>query len=255
MEKPVTFYNKRGKQLVGMLHLPKGRGKLPLVVICHGFGGTKSLRRFVRLARILEKNKIAAFRFDFEGCGDSGGDLETTTVKKQVADLESVMNWILKQRWVNKNRIGFIGHSLGAVIAAFYVVKTKFPARALVLWAPAFELGRLFPIWRTPQELKKWKKWGYFVHKDKKMGINFLRENQDKDYSFVLTQISAPILIIHGQKDETIPINFSKKLAKNYKDIKLLVLLKADHNFEDYYIQQELIKKTVAWFKKTFKVS
>jgi len=89
--------------------------------------------------------------------------------------------------------------------------------------------------------------------KEKIIGINYLRENEDKDYSPILTQIKVPILIIHGQKDEVVLVRFSKKLAKKYKNIKLIIYPQADHNFEDYYIQQELIKKTIAWFKRHLK--
>jgi len=253
MEKPIVFRNKNGKQLIGMLHLPQGKRKPPLVVLCHGFGGTKTAKRFVKLARVLEKNEIATFRFDFEGCGDSEGNFETFTIKKEVSDLVVALKFILKQIKVNKNKLAFVGHSLGAVMAALYVLEVKFSTRSLVFWAPAFDQKSLLAIWLTPKDFKKWQRQGYLIKKENKMGLNYLRENQDKDYSSILARIKVPILIIHGQKDDVVPLRFSRKLVKKYKNIKLMISPKADHKFEDYYDQQELIKKTVVWLKKHFK--
>ncbi|MBZ9572425.1 alpha/beta fold hydrolase [Patescibacteria group bacterium] len=255
MEKPIVFKNKRGKQLMGILHLPEGKKKFPLIVICHGFGGDKTRREFVRLARDLEKNKIATFRFDFEGCGDSEGKLEKTTVRKQVSDLETVINLILKQKNINKNKIVFLGHSLGCLIAAFFIKQSKFPIKTLVFWAPGFNQKALFPIWNTKNDLKKWRRQGYFIRKDKKFGISYLKENEKKDYTPLFSQIQVPILIVHGQKDETVPIRFSRQLAQKYKNIKLIILPKADHKFEDYYSQKKLIKETVRWLRHFLKNS
>lgn len=250
MEKPIIIKNKNKKQLVGVLHMLKGKKKFPLVVICHGFGGTKTDRKLIRLARALENNKIASFRFDFEGCGDSEGELETITVKRQASDLEAVINWALKQKNINKNKIAFLGHSLGTVIAALYATYTKLSVRTLVFWASAFNQEKLFPIWNTKGDLRKWKKQGYLIRKEDKIGINYLKENERKDYSPILSKINVPILIIHGKKDDVVPLRFSKELIKKHRNVKLVIYPKADHDFEDYFVQQNLIKETVGWFKK-----
>ena len=76
MEKPVIFKNNLEKQLVGILHLPEKEGKFPAVIICHGFKGNKTQRKFVGLGRELAKNGIVVLRFDFYGSGDSEGNFE-----------------------------------------------------------------------------------------------------------------------------------------------------------------------------------
>ena len=133
---------------------------------------------------------------------------------------------------------------------SLYLTGNKFSAKILVFWAPAFNQKKLIPIWYTKSEIKKWRKQGYFIRKEKITGINYFKENKDKDYSPLLSKINAPILIIHGKKDDIVPLKFSKELAKKYKNIKLKIYPKAEHKFEDYYIQQELIKDTADWIKK-----
>ncbi len=250
MEKPIVFRNKRKKQLMGILHIPKGKGKFPLVVMCHGFGGTKTQLKFVRLARFLEKNKIASFRFDFEGCGDSEGKFETITVKRQISDFSAAIEKILRQKIIDKSKIAFVGHSLGAVVIVSFLTQTKFSAKTSVFWAPALNQKELLTIWSTKEQLREWKKKGYITILDDKIGSQYLKENEDKDYSLVLFQIKAPILTISGKKDETTPVRFSKELAKKYKNVKLKVYPEAEHEFEDYYVQQKLIRDTARWLKK-----
>ncbi len=248
-EIPLTFENKRGEQLVGILHLP-AKEKPPLAVLVHGFGQTKSKRSLVRLARSLERQGIAVFRFDFSGCGDSQGELENTTLKRQIEDLNVVMKGIFKQVNLDSRRIAFVGESLGCVAATLYYKNySDISLKTMVFWAPAFCQKKLIPIWNSKEQLKEWKKKGYLIVKDKKIGLEYLKENENKDYSSILLKMHLPILVLHGKEDEVVPLEFSEKLAKKYKNIKL-VKLNTDHKFENYFEQQKLIKETVSWIKK-----
>ena len=242
---------------MGILHLPKGKGRFPLVVMCHGFGETKTWNSFIRLARFLEKSEIACFRFDFEGCGDSEGNFEKVTIKKEIDDLKSAIEFILnKEKNIDKKRIALLGHSMGAAVIVLYAKKSGLPIRTLIFWAPALNQKELLTIWSTKEKLRKWKKKGYITIWDNKVSSNYLKENENKDYSLVLSQIKAPILIISGKKDETVPIRFSKEIAKKHKGIKLIIYPNAEHTFvEDYYVQQRLIRDTTKWLKRYLKNS
>ncbi len=249
IENPIKIKNQAKEQLLGIYHSLSGIHKPPLTILIHGFGQTKTDKKFVELSRELVKKEISVFRFDFSGCGDSQGKLEKTTVKKQVADLHSAIKTILKEVNVDKKRIAFVGHSLGGVIGLLLEKQTKFSFKTGVLWAPAFNQKKLFSIWHSPKEIKRWKKQGYLIHKDKKIGVNYLKENEKKDYSFLLSNLNLPLLIIHAIDDEVVPIKESEKIAKKYH-LKLERLLNGGHKFEDYDQQKLLIKKTIDWIKK-----
>lgn len=75
----------RGLTLRGMLHIPANiSGKIPMVVIFHGFTGNKMEPHFilVKLSRLLETKGIASVRFDFAGSGESDGDFSEMTISK-----------------------------------------------------------------------------------------------------------------------------------------------------------------------------
>jgi len=108
----------------------------------------------------------------------------------------------------------------------------------------------LISYWYSKNDLRKWKRNRYFVREELKTGINYLKENLDRDYSEILNKIKIPVLVIQGEKDESIPLKITQKLVRDYKNIKLVIFEKANHNFEDFYIRKKLIKLTAAWFKK-----
>jgi len=249
-EIPITFKNEKGKELVGIFHLPT-RAKPPLVMICHGFDGTKTDKKFIELARALREEGIATFRFDFEGCGDSEGKYEEMTIEKEVWDLNSALKILLKAGNLNSEKIALVGHSLGAVVATLFIKNFKVPVKTMVFWSQAFNQRELFKIWHTKKEIKQWEKLGFLVKGDKRMGRAYFQENKKKNWSFLFSEISEiPILLIHGKEDEDVSLGFSEKLAENYKNITLRVLPKADHKFAEIVSRRKLIKLTVDWLKQ-----
>jgi len=127
----ITFKNERGKELVGVLHLPE-KGKPPLVIICHGFQNSKTDRKFIKLARVLQKEGICVFRFDFEGCGDSEGDPKEITIKNEVADLNSAFKTVQNEFDLDLKRVAFVGASLGNVVTSLLLKQYKISAKTLV---------------------------------------------------------------------------------------------------------------------------
>ena len=95
MQKKISFKNSKGQRLVGVLHIPSGKGPFPIVIICHGLGGTaKDSKNRIQLSKNLNKEKIAAFRFDFNGHGESQGRFADVTVSKGIDDLKSAIKFL-----------------------------------------------------------------------------------------------------------------------------------------------------------------
>ena len=67
----------------------------------------------------------------------------------------------------------------------------------------------------------------------------------------LLQNVNCPVLIIHGDKDEIIPLNFSKNSLKYLPDAKLEVIVGGDHPLNDN--MDEVIPLTIDWFKKIMK--
>lgn len=246
-EKPVFFKNTKGEKLWGFLILPKKKKRFPVVVMAHGFYGSKSARKFVKMGREFAQKGIALLRFDFSGCGDSEGDFQNMSILKEVEDIESAYRFLIKQPQIDKKRIGFVGHSLGALISCLF--QSKIPiAETLVLVAPALDQKNLMKIWYPSCEIKKWRKRGYADTLKYRIGKQYL--NEIKDYTHIISDIKIPVLIIHGKKDKDVPIRFSKRLLKFIKKGKLVIIKNADHDFESFLSSQALVSHCLKWFKK-----
>lgn len=126
-----------GRTLRGVLHLPAAAKGVPAVALCHGFGGNRAEfgYTFVRLAERLAERGVAAYRFDFAGCGDSDGDFDDLTVSDQVAQALAVLDALAGHPAVDPERLSLMGMSLGGLTAQLAAARR--PVRSLALWAPA----------------------------------------------------------------------------------------------------------------------
>ncbi len=256
MEKPVTFRN-RGKQLVGMLHVPDElhRGdKAPAIVMFHGFTGnrTEAHRLFVQVARNLCSARFLVLRFDFLGSGDSEGEFDDMTVRGEVNDAEKSLDFLEDQPLVDGEKIGVIGLSLGGRVASILASEDE-RLKFAVLLSPALgPLKEAFTSHMDDEARERLKKGeaikvseGWYLKKP------FFDTLDDPVPFNVMDRIRAPVLIIHGDNDEVVPIETSKKGYEITKDLndknELYVIKGADHTFSEREHTLEVIKKTREW--------
>lgn len=249
IEKPVIFTNEKNEKLWGVLSLPKHGRKVPAVIVAHGFNGTKSQRKFVKMGRVFPQNGIAVLRFDFSGCGDSEGKFENMSVSQQVGELADAYDFLKKQPKIDMSRIGFLGHSLGALIVCLLVGDYPvFKAKTLVLFAPALDQKSLIKIWNTPQQIKKWKEQGYLDMPKCRIGVKYL--NEAKDFTPIASKIQVPVMVIHGSKDEDIPLEFGRRVFNTLGGERTFQIIEgADHDFEGYQASKQLISLSLKRFK------
>ncbi len=121
MEQEVTIISD-GIELAGDLHIPddyKEGEKLPAIIILHGFIGSKDQSHSEIMARMFTDWGYASLRFDFRGCGKSGGERGYVLCFDQVADTKNALNWLLERPEIDPDRVAVIGHSFGAAVACY----------------------------------------------------------------------------------------------------------------------------------------
>ena len=113
--------------------------ELPLVVLCHGFAGSRSGDgHFAPLAADLAAQGLATVRLDFPGCGDSAEPFTAYTLANMADDVESAITYM--QATYSTTRTALVGHSMGGRLASLYPAM-KGGVAALVLWSPANGAG------------------------------------------------------------------------------------------------------------------
>ncbi len=138
-EVEVTFSH-RGITLAGTLRLPAGPGPHPAVILITGSGpqnrdseieGLPGYAPFRWIAEYLSARGIAVLRYDDRGVGQSGGDFATATGSDFAADAEAALDFLRRQPEIDPVRIGLLGHSEGAIVAA--TVAARRPEVAFVV--------------------------------------------------------------------------------------------------------------------------
>jgi dienelactone hydrolase len=104
----------------GWLYRPEGfEGPRPLMVMAHGFSGTKELRLPAYAERFCAAG-IGVLLFDYRHFGASGGEpRELLDISRQQADFHSALAYARDLDWVDPERVGLFGSSFsgGHVLA------------------------------------------------------------------------------------------------------------------------------------------
>lgn len=119
MEERVHFTS-AGLRLSAILEAPAGAGgRLPAVVVLHGFGSNKDSGTMRTAAKLFTSLGYAALRFDMRGCGESEGERGRVICLEQVEDTRSALTFLAGRPDVDASRIAVFGHSFGAAVAIY----------------------------------------------------------------------------------------------------------------------------------------
>jgi pimeloyl-ACP methyl ester carboxylesterase len=256
METPVTF-DCKGQQIVGMLHLPDGRARVPGVLLLHGLTGHKAEthRMFVKLARKLAAHGFGVLRFDFRGSGDSAGEFEEMTIRSQVCDAAAAIKFLGRQKRINSKRLAVVGFSLGGAIAAQLVAREPSRIQSLVLLSPVAEGVGILDELATPEAVASLAQTGITDYFGNLIGVQFIRQFADMKPLRDVTKHRGPVLLLHGDKDETVPVEhiamYERALRSPKRVLKKIILSGADHTFTRHVWEQRVLNETVDWIGET----
>lgn len=220
--------------LIGILTRPKAES-FPIVIIMHGFSGDKD--DFEDIAKRLEKKGIASLRFDFHGRGESPGKIEETTLTKGVQDLKAAIEFV--EKIDGSTDIGVFGYSYGAMVDLGLADER---IKVHVMAAPASDP---LEIWKNEKE---WEEKGYIDFYGVNLEYGFYEDLKKYDLYKNAKKLKGYTLIIHGEDDEVVPYEQSKKLFECLESGKKLIGIKGcNHGFNCY---EEMVEKTMEWFEK-----
>ncbi len=249
MEEKAIFKNSKGLELRGILHTPKGQTD-SIVVMAHGFCSNKDRERTVETAELYAKNGIAALRFDFGGSGESYKT--EITVGKQVDDLKSAIKFVKGKGY---KKIGLQGESLGGLVS---ILAHNAGIKAMVLWAPVTEKKKNVDKVLAQEGLSKeeFERIGHIVKKkdgkDFVIPKKYFEERIAVNQKKILSKIKCPVLILHGEKDDVVPLEDSKEAVKILKNSKLEIIAGLGHRFK-FDDKKVSLGLSLKWFKEHLK--
>lgn len=117
----ITFAS-NGLDLSGIVHFPadlRSGERRPAFIVLHGFGGNKESGSSVTITEQLVRWGYVAMRFDFRGCGESGGKRGWILCEDQVEDTKNALVYLSSRPEVDPSRIALVGSSFGAAVAVY----------------------------------------------------------------------------------------------------------------------------------------
>jgi len=239
MEEKISFKDNQGNKVVGILSEAGDN----VIILCHGFNSKKETAKVVEIEKKLNENKISTLRFDFFGHGESDGKFEDLTISKAVGDILKAIEF-LKEKGYKK--IGLVGDSFGGISSIVTASKTS----------DLYVLGLTSPVSNYVDKILSqpewynydiWKKQGYIYYKTVKYGktiklnYGFFEDAKNNNGYEAAKKIKIPTLIVHGDKDTSVPVEQSIKTAKSIENCKLEIIKGSDH----YYSKPEDFDKMI----------
>lgn len=130
-----------GVHLAGTLVIPAGKGPFPAVLLLNGPGQQDrdatvlGHKPFAVIADYLARRGVASLRVDDRGVGKSRGPLAELTTAVSAEDAAAALAMLRGQAGIDPARVGAIGHSEGAVIAAMLAAEPSNRVSFVVLLA------------------------------------------------------------------------------------------------------------------------
>jgi len=243
MREKLFFQTSHGDRLCGFLTGPAENTAAPIVVLCHGFGTSKDSRTFLNLEEQLNPHGISTFRFDFFGHGESEGNFADITVSEAVRDVLAAIDYV--RNVMGYRRVGLVGSSFGGLAALVAAVQVP-DLFLLALKSPVSDyISRLF-VTRDGHDLAAWRERGYIVLPDgegqtTKLNYSFYLDAERISGYAAAHRICAPTLIVHGDQDESVPVEQSRKLAELIPSCRLEILKGVDHRYSQDTDFEEMV--------------
>ncbi len=202
------------------------------VVFLHGFKSDIEGDKPKSLYKFCKKNKIGFLALEYSGHGKSYGKFEDGTITSWTQDAKKII-----RKKLSKKKLILVGSSMGGWIGLnlFSAFKKRIVGFVGIAPAPEF-LDRL--MWNNfSNKIKKQlikEKFYIFNHGDFEYNISYKlikdgRKNKifNKTFNFKIF-----LTILHGKKDDVVPILISRKILKifKYAKKKLIIIKNGDHS-------------------------
>lgn len=235
--RPVSFKSRDGLDLYGYLTLPQRAPgtRLPMVVLPHdGPHGISDTWFFDRDAQFLASRGYAVLQVNFRGSAGRGIDFEQSGYRQWGAriqdDLVDGVKWAIAQGDVDGGRVCTYGVGFGAYSALLLAAREPALFKCAVGYAGFYDLNLLYKTDDPRLEQRASEVYKTMIGSDQAELTRFSPLTH-------ASRITAPVLLVHGEKDATASIEHAKAmraaLAKAERAPEWLFAPDEGHRFYD----------------------
>jgi len=251
--RPVQFTARDGRKIHGYLTLPKGRDPKSLPLIVNPHGGPHGIRDYWGFnpeTQLFANRGYAVLQVNYRGSGGYGNDFLRAGYRNwgtsMQDDLTDAVRWTVSQGIADGNRVCIYGASYGGYAALMSAVREPDLYRCTVGYVGVYSL----PMMKQKGDIP-----------GSAFGRSYLNdvlpsssaELQAQSPAYQVERIRAPIMLVHGAKDQRVPIaqmNFlvSQLQASGKAAEDTVVEPREGHGFRDVGNNVKLYTRMLAFF-------
>lgn len=222
----------------------------PTLMFLPGYGSDMEGTKAVEIDRFAAAAGLAYLRFDYSGTGASGGDFAEGTLTRWLDDLVSAIDLLID------GPVLLIGSSMGGWLALHAALKRPDRIAAIVGIAAAPD----FTDWGyTVEQRESLLATSRFETPNADGGPPLVTHARFVESGAALRMLHSPILIdcpvrlIHGDKDEDVPVGVAFKLLESIHsgDVQLLLIKQSGHRLSQPH-EIEALLRTIAVLAERF---
>ena len=202
------------------------------IVFLHGFMSDLDGKKPKSFLKFAKKNKLGFLALEYSGHGKSSGKFTNGNISKWTKETS-----ILIKKIVKTNKIIFIGSSMGAWIALnqFKIFKKQIKGFLGIGSAPEFLENLMWNKFSKKMKAETIKnkicnlKHGDYIYP---ITLQLIKDGRKNKILKKRINLKINITMVHGQKDEVVPVSYSKKVLKIFKNSrkKLVIIKNGDHS-------------------------
>ena len=197
------------RYVIWSFEVPRSRQN---VVLCRGMTGNIASPVVLEKAKLFNRLGCNVYAFDYLGCSDAALSSAERTLNVACATLD----WVARNKNCRRDQIVLYGGSFGGAVMA--QAATKGPLRSLILDCTPFSMAAVLHD-AAPISQIIYLPWSFPAN----------QFETDK----VVRSLKMPVLFIHGQLDDVVPWQETKRLYDAAVEPKTLVLLPHSGHVEE----------------------
>jgi pimeloyl-ACP methyl ester carboxylesterase len=204
----------------------------PTLIWFPGFRSDMGSVKAAALAGFAAERGFGCLRFDYSGHGQSCGKFEDGSISDWIDEAQAVLALAPAG-----SPLIFVGSSMGAWIALNLAARLRVETAGLVLIAPAWDMTRL--MWErgteeARQELLRtgvYHRVSAYSPEPYPITLRLIEDGRRWCFNEGPVAVSAPVRILHGQRDSDIPWQHSLALAGQLTgdDVRLTLIKDGEH--------------------------
>ena len=217
------------KKIRYLVHMEKNS---PYIVFLHGFMSDIEGKKPKTFFNFAKKNKFGFLALEYSGHGKSSGKFTNGNISKRTNE-----TYLSIKKIVKKNKFILICSSMGAWISLnqFKFFKKQIIGFLGIGSAPEFLENLMWKKFTKKMKLETIQNGIYNLkHGDYIYPITLQLIKDGRKNNVLNKQIMSKIQVtmIHGQKDEVVPVSYSRKVLKIFKKAKkkLIIIKDGDHS-------------------------